>query len=418
MQKFLIGMAAAFGAAAALGVTLDELNVARDPENLDGVIYGKAVYNMNFRAGPGKHFATLGTVPGGTEVPVLGWITEYVWDGEFWIRTEYEGKRGWLCGHSDGERLIEREGGPLFPMEVKAAELRFGYTKWLHKGDKLEFASMSFGYLEADAESIFFRVQHDGVWDSLCAYASEEYAEYYSRTVAKEGPSERPAGWFVDFPPEFLKLNFDYNYEGYDLEFADGAAYPQYYLGPGFEFPRAENVLLHESVIFVEGPWALVRSVEDWSWVYLGTEEKPNVQVTEAIRFKELKEFPKIDGPPLEDVFDGYWEGEGKRISLYHDIWPSSNALYIRFSEPYFSQYIGNVAVKRVDVYQPPEEEIAFYSGPPAVEVERWWLVMSLLTYAAELPAGFDFQAPFKMDVEMAYEEAEKFTLTFNCNRP
>lgn len=379
---------------------------------------------MNFRAGPGKHFATLGTVPAGTEVPVLGWITDRLRDGELWIRTEYEGRRGWLCGHDDGERLIERDGGPLFPMEVTVAKLLFTTNlrgsdyprgeKWLEEGDELEFASLwGESWLNADADGIDFWVQHDGVWGRLCAYATEEYVRDYYKSFVIGYPGSKPAGWFVDFPPEFLASNLNYNYEEYDFEFVEGAAHAEYYLGPGFEFPRTDRVFLHSSILFVEGPWALVLSWNVWSWVYLGTDASPNVQMTDYIPYKDWEAFPDLKTVDLEDVFRGY-----KGVSLYYDIWPSSNALYIRFAEPYFSPYIDKITVKHVDVYQPPTSDPPVYSGPPAAGIDSGWHETVILTYPMELPAGFDFEAPFKMDVIMVYDEAEEFTLTYECNNP
>jgi hypothetical protein len=428
MGKFLICMAAAFIAAAALGVTLDELNIARDPENLDGTIYCKTVYGMNLRAGPGKHFAVLGTVPAGTEVPVLGWITELEGERGFWIRTRYRQMKGWLCAISEGERLLERDGGPLFPMEVKTGELLFKYNlegthypwyeMWLTKGEEVEFATLWHGRLEPRYDSLHFWVKHGGVWGNVCAYATEEFVEEWYKPFVKGVSGENPSGWFVDFPPEFLELNFDYNYGRYEFEFADGAAYPGYYLGPGFAFGEADSVFMHSSVIFVEGQWGLVESWNESSWVYLGTEEEPNVQLTAGVKRKGNDTLPKLETVDLEDVFAGAEEGGDKWVTLYYDIWPASNALYFSLCEPYFSKYIGKVTVKSVNVYQPPDSDAPLYSGPPAAGVEGGWHETVILTYPVELPAGFDFKAPFKIDVGMVYDEAEKFTLTYDCNNP
>jgi hypothetical protein len=418
MRKGLFVFGVAF-AAAAFAATLDELNVARDPENLDNVIYGTTVNDLTFRAGPGKHFPALGTVPAGTEVPVLGWITQYLRKTEFWIRTEYEGKRGWLRGHYDGERLIERDGGPLFPMKVKAAELLFttdlrgsdypeGET-WLEEGDELEFASLwSESWLEADAYKIDFWVQHDGVWGHLRAYATEGCVQDYYKTFVIGYPGSRPAGWFVEFPPEFLALNFDYNYDNPGFEFVEGSDYPGYYLGPGFEFAGAEETFLHTSILFVDGPWALVNAYNDWAWVYLGTEEEPNVQMTARLAEGDC---------PVPDTVDPRAVEAGLGVSLSRDYWPSTPGIHITLHAPYFCDFKEEGRVDGVDFYQPPGSEAPVFSTPAGEGVEDWWHETYLYEYELTVPESVALGAPFRAVAHMHYEGAQNFEMEFLCNQ-
>jgi hypothetical protein len=394
------------------------LGVAQDPENLDGVIYGTTAFTLNFRAGPGKHFAALGTVPAGAEVPVLGWMTDRLRNGEFWIRTEYGGKRGWLCAFIDGERLIEREGGPLFPITVKAEKSLFEYQKesiydpwyprWLGKGDEVEFASLwGESRLESDAEDIDFWVKHGGSWGHLCAYATEEYIEGQRSSIVIGYPGTKLSGWFVDFPPEFLALNFDYNYRRYDFEFVDGAAHRDYYLGPGFGFAKTDSVYLHAFVLFIEGRWGLAYSWNDWSWVYLGSEGKPNVQMTEYLAGGECP-VPTKGGPRVVE--------DGINIAVNRDGWPSKRRLYFTLRAPYFCSFKEDGRVDFVDIYQPPESTIPVFSASAGPGKKDSWHETYLLIYALKVPESVDLDAPFRAATRMHYEGGQDFEMEFLCN--
>jgi uncharacterized protein YgiM (DUF1202 family) len=56
--------------------------------------------NLNIRSGPGAGFSTIATVPGGTELPVIGRAADGVWHlvqgsfGQGWINIEFAIFRG------------------------------------------------------------------------------------------------------------------------------------------------------------------------------------------------------------------------------------------------------------------------------------------------------------------------------------
>jgi len=255
MRELLIGIIIFFVAAPAFGVTLEELNVAHDPKNLDNVIYGTTVYSLNFRAGPGKHFAVLGTVPTGTEVPVVGWLSGLSDDDGFWIRTWYKGERGWLCAYSEGERLIERNGGPLFTLRAneKTAERHRG-KKAPAPGDTLEFVQLRELYwtdLLCWFGDVDFRVKYGDEYAWVTAYEEEDIPEapplFYPKPPA---PSAR--GWTVDFDPEFLDLNLTYKYERCDFHFTDSGGEIEVRRGPGSEFAEVEYWFLFNYILFID----------------------------------------------------------------------------------------------------------------------------------------------------------------------
>jgi hypothetical protein len=90
MKTLVLGVAVTLVAAAAFGVSLKDLNVARDPEDLDGAVFATTTSDQNLRAGPGFNFAVIGTVPVGGRVPVIARVSPRNEDG-FWFRTQYEG---------------------------------------------------------------------------------------------------------------------------------------------------------------------------------------------------------------------------------------------------------------------------------------------------------------------------------------
>jgi hypothetical protein len=417
MKRVVFAVTFCLAGASAFGVTLKELNLARDPENLEGAIYVRTVYGLNFRAGPGKHFAVLGTVPAGTEVPMVGWISGYDGGGSFWIRTWYKGRRGWLCAYAEGERLLERNGGPLFTLRANERTADdYGGKKRPAPGDELEFCYLEDEFWLTDADrdpKVEFRVKYGDDRAYLRAYRGEDVPEgRYS--FDPRPPAPTAAGWTVDFEPEFLELNLTYNRERCTFYFMD----PEdsvFRLGPGFEFEEEFDLwFLTTNILFVDGEWALVNAFYAWEWIYLGTEREPNVGL--------LREIPYV----LEERCPGAEAAEAgaslvhseKWVTIYDTYWPRANTVYVEFSEPYFSEDIGKLKLLEAAFFQPPQAEEPLCVRPAGEGKEGGYHETVMLAYSFEVPTTLDRDAPFRISTKMLYEGAEEFEVDFNCNPP
>lgn len=406
MKKLVIIIAVSLIASAAFGVSLKELNVARDPENLDGAIYGKTIYGMNMRAGPGKYFALVGAVPAGAEVPVVGWISGLEEEEGFWVRTWYKGRRGWLCAFSEGERLIERNGGPLFTLKAKDnIEGNYRGEKHPGPGEALEFVWLDevYWFDPWGAGDVYFRVKYGGECAKLRAYREEEVTEGREVFYPKP-PVPTAAGWSVDFEPEFLELNLTYNYERCDFYFIkpDNNRVCE---GPGYEFNDLSCFVLANYILFIEGEWALVDHYHNWGWTHIGTYEDPNVQMQRVIPyFKETKR------PELETV---------NSCRVYDDYWPPANAVNVEFRDPYFEVYITEkLTLHEAAFYQPPEAEepLCVKAACEGVKGGRYEAVT--LTYSFDVPGTLDRGAPFRISTKMSVEGPKEFEFDFHCNPP
>jgi len=72
---------------------LDKLRIPHDPPELNDD-YMTTLLDCELRAGPGPFFASIGQIPAGTKLPIIFWIETHQ-EGT-WIRTEYDGKKGWI----------------------------------------------------------------------------------------------------------------------------------------------------------------------------------------------------------------------------------------------------------------------------------------------------------------------------------
>jgi hypothetical protein len=405
MRKVVLTVVAVcLGGSVASAVTLKESNIAQDPENLDGAIYGKTVYGMNLRAGPGEYFAVIGAVPAGVEVPVVGWISALEEEEGFWVRTWYEGLRGWLCAFSEGERLIERDGGPLFTLRAKEnIEGNYFGKSRPEPGAALEFVWLDEVYWFDPWGSRFvnFRVKYGDENAGLFAYREENVPEERRVFFAKP-PAPTAAGWTVDFDAEFLGLNLTYNYERCDFYFIkpDNNRVCD---GPGYEFGDVEHFVLFNYILFIEGEWALVDHYHNWGWTHIGTEEEPSVQMRRVIPF--LKEAGRPDAET-----DSY-------CRVYDDYWPSANAVYVEFVDPYFEVYITeNLVLREAAFYQPPEAAEPLYVKGACEGVKGGRYEAVTLTYSFDVPATLDRDAPFRISTKMSLDGSEEFEVDFRCN--
>jgi hypothetical protein len=405
MRKVVLtAVAVSLGGSVASAVTLKELNVARDPENLDGAIHCRTAYGMNLRAGPGTYFAVLGTVPAETEVPVVGWVSALEEEEGFWLRTWYRGQRGWLCAYAEGERLIERDGGPLFTLTAgeNIAENYFG-KRHPAPGEALEFVWLSevYWFDPWSSRYVDFRVKYGDECAKLRAYREEDVPEG-RRVFFPKPPAPTAAGWTVDFEPEFLELNLTYNYERCDFDFI-GPYDARVWRGPGYEFNYVDHNLFHGYILFVEGEWALVDRIHNFGWSHIGTEEDPSVRMQRVVPyFKEERQYK------LET--DGY-------SKVYDDYWPPANAVYLEFVDPYFEVYITEkLALREAAFYQPPEaaEPLCVKFGVEGVKSSAY--EAAVLTFRFDVPGTLDRDAPFSISTKMSIEDSEEFEVDFHCN--
>jgi hypothetical protein len=423
MKRVVFAVTFCLAGASAFGVTLKDLNIARDPENLDGAIYATAVFNLNLRSGPGAEFEVISVVPSGAEIPVIGWITVGTNGSELWIRTWHGGRKGWLSAFQEGTRLVERAGGPLFPLSVTVEGVKFRYRvskgswrkeeMWLGRGEILEFVSTG-SFFRGIGDFVHFDVKYEGKVGEIEAYNRELPSPDDVKLLE---PGEGP-GWFVDLPSKFLDLNLTCYYEVPNFDFVRPGEYTKYRSGPGFEYGVMEDVLLTGWILFIDDNWALARAFNGRGWLYLGTAEDPNVQIYKSLDFPVWEDLPATKSVNLEDVFNGV-DGLGhKGVTIYYDYWPASNTLHIDFVEPYFSPYIDKVTIREAAFYQPPEAAEPLCVKAAREGVRRGWHETVILTYSFDVPGTLDRDAPFRISTKMLYEGSEEFEVDFHCNPP
>jgi hypothetical protein len=351
----------------------------------------------------------------GAEVPILGWIERDDEDG-FWFRTEYEGKKGWLCSTYEGTRLVERDGGPIFTITVAVARLEFHWLKepkrrewvdiWLPRGEELEFLAVwgvwGSNVFSPGAEYFRFFVKYGEKLGYIHAYGNEQFSSF----DVEPAPGETSI-WFVDCPPELLDLSLVYYRDVPGFEFVGPEERCGYYSGPGFDYPEDESVFLHYSVYFLEGNWALIWSYNEWSWVYVGTEEEPNVQMTKRLAGGLC---------PLPDKGDYHMEDGDLEVSLSRDYWPANPRIYATLSAAYFCEYKKAGVVDSVDIYQPPESAAPVFSAAAGAGEKGWWHETYLLKYGLTVSRSVDLDAPFRAVTRMHYEGAQEFEMEFLCN--
>jgi hypothetical protein len=412
----VISVVATFLAAAAMfAVTLAELNVARDPENLDGAIYCTTVYGMNLRAGPGTYFAVLGTVPAGAEVPVVGWVSTREKEEGFWVRTWYEGQRGWLCAYADGERLLERDGGPLFTLTAKE-DIVYDYgTRRPAPGAEIEFTGLEelswTDFLKWDGY-VHLHAKYGGKDIRLCAYEAEDIPKeptlFYPRPPAASGE-----GWTVDFDPAFLELNLTYNYERCDFAFTESEVDVQGRRGPGYEYAEVDDGFICYSIIFIEDGWALaVEMLGTYGWIPVGTEGEPDIRIYRIIPYERVVRAGIRNATEAMGVY-GDWD---KWVRVYDDYWPGTDDIYVEFREPYFSTAKDKTKISGAAFYQPPDAKKPLAVKAAGEGEKSGWHETVILAYSFKAPQELDRDAPFRIAAKMLYEDEEEFEVDFHCN--
>lgn len=418
MQKSLLGMALI--AAAAYGATLEELNIARDPENLEGALYGEALCNLNLRLGPSEEFDSIAVIAGGSEIPIIGWVSG---DGgeSLWVRTWYGEDKGWACAFGGEERLIARDGGPLFPLVVVADGLSFYVMKagaewpfnWkdilLKKGSTLEFISV------CDNE-IFSSGWHDC---RVYVKSGKDYGiiNIYGNEPKREVDGERgttttePRPLAVSAPPAFTALSLEYQARVGLYDFVGPEEYGYLFAGPGNQYEKmgAHDGYVITDTVFVEGLWALVKVWGGFGWIYLGTAEEPNIQTYGHFRNREA-----ID-EDTQSIIDEM--GEYVAIGLKITKWPTRDKIYVEMTGPYFSaDSLENTEVVKITVWQPPDSDTPLYSGPPLDKTEGGWHETVLYSYGATMPATFAPDEPFRVVGDFSFKETREFQMEFLCN--
>jgi len=103
MIRFITSLILSLGFCAS-GITpeiLDKLHIAHDPAQLDDD-YMTTRVDCELRAGPGHQFALVDRIPVGLHLPLIFWFDTD--EQGIWIRTEYNGKKGWIA-----ERIFKDE---------------------------------------------------------------------------------------------------------------------------------------------------------------------------------------------------------------------------------------------------------------------------------------------------------------------
>lgn len=412
MKRVVFAVTFCLAGASAFGVTLKDLNIARDPGDLEGAIYGTTLYTLNLRSGPGLNFPKVGFVPEGAKVPISGWIDVSYGDG-FWFRTRYRGEKGWLCSAHEGTRLVERDGGPIFKVSVAVDKLKFSWEKdpglyeweeiWLPRGEELEFLALrgSEGF-SPEAEYFDFLVKYGEKTGHIDAYGNEKYA----RLSVEPCPGDKST-WFVDCPSELLDLSLVYYRAIPWFEFIGPEERRRYYSGPGFGYEKNEYILFHDGVLFLADNWGLIRTYDELTWVYLGTDEEPNVRMTTDLAGGEC---------PLPDNVDPATVGDTLYIKMSRDLWPSNRRIYLTLHAPYFCEFKETGVIDFVDIYQPPGSTVPVFSAPAGGGEGHLWHETYLLTYGLSLPKSVNINAPFRAVARMHYEGAQKFEVALLCN--
>jgi len=395
-------------ASPAFGATLDELDLPRDPKNLEAALTGKAVRNFDLRSGPGEKFPVIVTVLEGAGVAITGWRGG-------WLRVWFGDIKGWLNVSDRKAFPIENEGGPLCPLTVSADEIEIDVrcyereafiafpTLRLKKGDVLNFRFESFyDEKEKSRGNIEFLVEHGGAVGWIVAYSP----------VPRPGevePDDRK-GWFVEFDHGILKSDLDYAYDKVYFLPVDGPYDPSLYAGPGFEYEKVGSASFRGPVYFIERDWALVLGCEDYEWLYIGTDRKPAVNFFRYYTdpFEQCCPIPADMDPDVVDV--------GVYAVAKTDYWPERRHVYIDLSTFYGCRFFDRAVVDTIRVFQPPDADEPLGSGPAGKPFGWSWYECGFLTHSLEVPAAFDFDKPFRLVGEMHYEDAQDFEMVFLCD--
>jgi hypothetical protein len=392
------------------------LNVAQDPPNLEGAVYGNTLYSLNLRAGPSGKLKAIGTVRRGAEVPILGWITG-LRQGELWVRTWYGGKKGWVCAFREETRLIARDVGPLFPLAVAAEVIKLDVRKrrevrpdnrtepTLRRGDVMEFISIADNdFFSAYFDECLFYVRYEDVYGLVNAFGDESNVEEMGRTG---NDSRRP--WAVTFTPDFLSLSLEYNYGTGLFDFIGPEECRSYYGGPGFEYEKFDPYLVIVDIVFVEGRWALVKTWGGFGWVYIGTAEEPNIQTYGYYSRDVPCAYPP--SVPEDEI------GDGLDVAIKGTRWPRRSRVCVELTGAYFDgDLLENTTVDFVAVYQPPGSDTPLYNGPPGEVLWNGWHETVFASYSAELSNAFAYDRPFRVIADFSYKGRDEFEMEFLCN--
>jgi hypothetical protein len=408
MRKLLVGMAVVFIPLAAFSVTLDDLNLPRDPENVEVALKGKAVRAFDLRSGPAEQFPVMVTAPEGARVAVTGWR-------EGWLRVWYGDTRGWIDAADRKGLPIKREEGPLCPVEVSGDRIKM-YVRyyeneplitfsalWLNQGDVLNFRfDAYYDEKEETRGSIGLLVEHEGAVGWIVGYSPAP------RPGRVEPEDKR--GWLVEFDQGILKYDLSRGYDKVYFLPLDGRRNPKLYAGPGSEYEEVATASFRGPVYFVERDWALVLGFEDYEWLYIGTDEKP------AVNFFGYYTDPFERCCPIPADMKADEADVGVYAVVKTDYWPDRRRVYIDLSTFYGCRFFDRAVVDTIRVFQPPDADEPLCSGPAGKPFAWSWYEAGFLTHSLEVPAAFDFDKAFRLVGEMHYGGAQEFEMEFRCN--
>jgi len=378
------------------------LGVACEPLDTTYAFPATTIQPLSFRAGPGTDFAVMGMIPQGEQVTVLGWLNcgwGHADRSELWVRAEYGGKRGWLCAYSDGERLLERDGGPLFPIRILIKNPRELDKRDLDvpAGETVEFISNQNPYDYIYTGSLLVK------WGSALGYIykhsfePEEYEDLPESIVEKAKQEE-----LLEYPKGFWELGVLDNHKQYLFDYIDAKVNENthFYSGPGFDYPELD-LIENGSLLFVEGKWALVQVFPAWGWIYIGDEIGPKIRVYSSLAVLEAP-YPEGDFPEIED-------GGAPGMSLGKDIWPKTTHLMLECWGAYFCELIKVMKIKGLKIYQPPESLKALENIRLSPVIKTGWHETIIRKYPITFKSNFDPGKPFRLIFTVDYGKYGSF---------
>lgn len=146
MKIWVLGITVSVTASAALGVTLDDLNIARDPENVDDAVFVETPFDLELRSGPGNEFSVICKITKGSRLPIIAWFAARYKKG-FWVRTWYGEKKGWLYCTREVRRYVESD-PKISGLNLESGFDKLGYRPIGRSDDPKVYAGPGFEYEE------------------------------------------------------------------------------------------------------------------------------------------------------------------------------------------------------------------------------------------------------------------------------